>query len=534
MALPSRRLALLATVVAIVLAGLAAPPSQATESETIPLKLLAINDLHGGIDTGRTIGGRPVGGAGYLAAHLQLRAAGKSNVLVVGAGDLVGGSPPVSALLREEPTVRALNAMNLALNTPGNHDFDRGLDEFLRLNPGGCTADGDCFEGARYTMVSANILVAATGQPLLPPYEVRDVGGVRVAFVGAVLPEVPDDVVAGAVDGLEFLDPATAINASVSELEAQGIHAIVVLIHQGGFYDRGTRILSGPIAATIDALDPDVDVVISAHTHQGYVVRRGGKMITQAYSSGTSFADIDLRLDPTTGDVASSAASLVTTYDDVVAPDPAVQAIVDDAERQVAPVVDRVVGVAAAPVTRSTNRAGESGLGDLVADAFRWAAGAQVGLTNSGGLRDALPAGEITWGALFQAEPFGNQVVAMTVTGEQLYTLFNAQWTVESGGRERYRPNQVSGIHVEWDSRRPLGDRIVSLTLASGEPVDLAGRYRIAVNSLMAGGGEGYGALLAGEDRTVVGVDLDALVAYVAQLPQPFAQRPEGRILRQG
>jgi 5'-nucleotidase len=527
----------LAPLLAILLAAaglLLAPPPRVNGDELVALRILAVNDLHGAIDTGRVIGGRPVGGAAYLAAHLQRHGAGQPNVLLVGAGDLVGGSPPISALLHEEPTMRALNAMGFQLNTPGNHDFDRGTDEFLRLNQGGCHTDAACFEGAAFPSISANIVVAATGQTLLPPYRMYDVDGVPVAFIGAVMAQVPDTTVAGAVDGLLFLDPATAINRYVPELQAQGVHAMVVLVHEGGFYDRATRELSGPITATVDALDPDVDVVVSAHTHQGYVVRRNGKLVTQAYSNGTAFADIDLRLDPATGEVVNSAAGLVTTYNDEVDPDPAVQAIVDDAAQQVAPVVNRVVGSAAAPVTRSANRAGESGLGDLVADAFREVAGAQIGMTNPGGLRDDLPAGQLTWGDLFQAQPFGNQVVALTVTGEQLDTLFNAQWSIEAGDTERYRPTQVSGLQVTWDSRRPLGDRIVSLTLPGGDPVDPAARYRVAVNSFMAGGGEGYDVLLAATDATVVGVDLDVLVAYVAQLPQPFMRRPEGRIVRQG
>lgn len=525
---------LLPVLTALAVALIPASQGLADGTRLIPFKILAVNDLHGGLDTGRQVGGRAVGGAAYLAAYLDARAEGQPNAVVVGVGDMVGGSPPISGLLQDEPTVRAMNAMGFLLNTPGNHEFDEGVGEFFRLNQGGCHPTTGCFEGARFAQISANILNEATGEPLLAPYYVQMVRGVPVGFIGAAHSTVPETVVAGAVAGLSFPPPAGEINRYVGELQAQGVRAIVVLIHEGGFQDRQTRQLTGPITATLDALDPEVDVVVSSHTHTGYALRRGGLLVTQAFSSGTAFADISLQLDPRTGDVADASAEIVTTYNDEITPDPAVQAIVDQAEAQVAPQINRVVNVAAGPISRTVNDAGESAVGNLIADAFRWQTGAQVGLMNSGGMRADIPAGEVTWGQLFTVQPFGNDLVTLTVTGEQLYTLFNAQWVVQSDGTERYRPNQVSGLRVIWDASRPRGERIVSLALDTGEPIVRAADYTLAVNSFMAGGGEGYGVLRDARERQIRGVDLDALVAFVEQLPTPFSAAIEGRITRRG
>jgi 5'-nucleotidase len=242
--------------------------------------------------------------------------------------------------------------------------------------------------------------------------------------------------------------------------------------------------------------------------------------------------DIDLQVDPNTRDVADARAQVVTTYDDAIEPDPEVQAIVDEAEALVAPRIERVVGQAAGSLTRAQNRAGESALGNLIADAFRWKTGTQIALTNPGGIREDIRPGEVTWGQLFSVQPFANDLVSMTLTGEQLFALFNQQWSGQPDGGERYRPLQSSGIRVGWDGRRPRGDRIVSLVLEDGQPIDRSAAYSVTVNSFMAGGGDGYTVLEQGTDRQVDGLDLDAFVEYVQQLPQPFGAALEGRITR--
>ncbi len=518
-------------VVAVLTAALAAVVGlSASRSDAVALvsvRILALNDLHGAIGDAE----RP--SAAYLASQLRAHGLGQPGTLLVGAGDLVGASPPVSALLLDEPTVRVLNAMGMVATAPGNHDFDRGVAEMFRLTNGGCGPTTGCFEGASYRAIAANVFDAATLQPVLPAYHLVVVSGQTVAFVGAVAPDLPSETAVGATRGLVITDPAVAVNDAVRDLQAQGVHAFVVLIHQGGVVDRATGALTGPIAATVDALDPDVDLVVSAHTHQGYVVRRAGKLVTQAYASGTAFVEADLLLDPASDEVAEATARIVASRGDVQ-PDPDVRAIVEDADARVRPLTQRLVGTAAAPVSRSTNTAGESALGDLVADAFRWRMGTQIGLTNAGGLRASLPAGDITWGQAFAALPLGNTVVSLTLPGDQLYSLFESQWTLEADGSERFHPLQVSGLRVTWDARQPRGKRIVTLTLEDGRAVDPRETYSLAVNDYLAGGPPPYSPLLEASARQAGPSDLDSLIEFIAQLPQPFRAGVEGRISRLG
>ncbi len=521
----------LALPLALALACLLLPPAHGGPA-AITLKLLAVNDLHGGLDTGRMVAGRPVGGAAFLAAHLKARAVGHPHVRVVGAGDMVGAAPPVSALLREEPTIRAMNEMGFLVNAPGNHEFDRGIDEFFRLSNGGCHPETGCLEPARFKQISANIVVEATGQPLLPPYHVEDVGGVPVAFIGATHTGVRTSVAKGAVDGLAFPPAAAAINRYVPELQALGIRTIVVLIHEGGALDRASGRLVGPITRTVEELDPEVDVVVSAHTHQGYATRHAGKLVTQGFAYSTAFVDIDLTIDLATRDVLEAKAEVVNTYNERLEPDPVVRAIVERAEASIGPRVNRVVGTAARRLSNEFTRTGEIELGNLLADAYRWKTGAQIAMTNAGGIRTSLEAGQVTWGALFSIQPFSNELVTMTLTGAQLQTLFSQQWTIQPDGTERYRPLQLSGLTYAWDGTRPMGDRIVRLELPDGRPIDRAAPYRVTVNSFMAGGGDAYAVLTEGTERVSGIVDVDALVEYVEQLGRPIEGGLEGRITR--
>jgi 5'-nucleotidase len=507
--------------------------SQPPARGPIGVKILAINDLHGGLSAGQRVDGRPVGGAAYLAAHMKARAAASPHAFMVGAGDMYGASAPVSGLLREEPTVRVLNELGLLLNTPSNHEFDRGVDEFMRLNRGGCQPDLDCFEGARFEQISANIIDASTGLTLFPPYHIEQVEGVPIAFIGATLANVPGFTPNGAVDGLFFADPAIAINLQVRELEAQGVHTFIALIHEGGWLDAQSGQLTGPITRIVERLDPDVDLVLSAHTHQRYAVRHAGKLVTQGFSDSIAFVDADLTIDPGSGDVVESSAQVITTFDDEVAPDPAIQAIVAEAEAQTTPRTDRVVGVASRTLSKlEINSAGETPEGSLIADAQRWRTDADIALVNLFSIRGDIPAGTITWGDLYQAQAFANRLMTMTLSGEQLYELFEQQWADDAESAEEYRPLQVSGLRVTWRASRPRGNRIVSLTLPDGQPVRRADRYRVVANNFLASGGDGCLVMREGDDREVDLLEVEALADYLEQLPQPFDVRMEGRIVR--
>lgn len=535
----------------------------------VALKILGFNDFHGQLVEGRRVANRPVGGAAVLAAYLNAASAGKEkNTLIVHAGDHVGASPPESALLQDEPSIQFLNLLASkhcrgpsegsprcnVVGTPGNHEFDEGKDELLRLIQGGNHANGPFIEkryrGARFPYVSSNVVVQKTKKPLLPPYVIREVGGVRVGVIGAVLKETPTIVTPTGVAGLEFRDEASSINEQVRKLKRQGVRTIIVAIHQGapqnptyvGPTDPAASVGS-PISAIVSRLDDEVDVVISGHSHaftNALIPTASGHpiLVTQAFSAGTAYDDIDLVVDPRSGDVTSKSASIVTTYADA-APgdvrDPEVQALVDRAVSLTAPLVNRPVASLAADITRAQSPAGESALGNLIADAQRAATGTDFAFMNPGGIRaDLLFAatatnpvdsdGQALWGELFVVQPFGNSLVSMKLTGQQVYDLLNQQFAVS-------RTLQISGLDYTWDAALPANARVVEIR-TDGVAIDRTATYSVTVNNFLATGGDGFSVLTGGTDQVGGEIDLDALITFLQAAPQPVAAPALGRITR--
>ena len=495
-------------------ASVAPPPPPATES----LRIIAFNDFHGHIER-----------AASLAGAIRELRGGYANVAVVAAGDLVGASPLESSLLRDEPTVDVLGRAGLELSAAGNHEFDHGADELVRLQ-----------SLAKYQWLAANVVQREDKRTLLPPYAIREYGGIKVAFVGAGLRSTPQIVPPAGVRGLQFRDEAASVNALVPELRAKGAEAIVLLIHQGGrsstpVGEPGCADFEGPIIGIVKRLDRAVDVVVSGHTHEAYVCEVDGRTVTSAASYGRVVTTIDVTLDRATRDVSSARA---TNYviDTRFAPDEAIAAEVRRVSALSATRAQRIVGYVRGEFTQATSAAGESNLGDLVADAHLAAmreAGAQAALTNPGGLRAPIASrradGGVTFGEIFTAQPFGNMLVAMTLTGAQVLRVLETQWR---GTSERVRVLQVAGITYAWDGSRRPGARVVrdSVRIA-GAALDPAASYRIAVNSYLADGGDGFVVLREGTDRVGGPADVEALDQYIAGRTL-VAGPPEGRIQR--
>jgi 5'-nucleotidase len=521
--------------------------------EPIEVQLLAINDFHGQLETvERPSDGRPIGGAAVLAAYLDAReqeaTAGGATSLRVGAGDLVGASPLVSGLLRDEPTIRALSLMRLRYSAVGNHEFDKGVAELRRLQYGGCappkssslllsSADPSlldpatgCFRGARFHYLAANVVDEATGQPIFAPYAITRVRGVPIGFVGAVLKETPGIVVPSGVAGVRFLDEAATINRYAAELARQGVHTVVALLHQGGTGTRDGDPIEGAVVPIAEALDPAVAIVVSGHTHQLYQGIIAGKLVTQAGSYSQAFADVRLTLDPVSGTVTAKRAEIVDTFADVApgdAPNVAVAAVVAAAQAQTAPLANRVLGTAPAALLRAPNTAGESALGDLIADAQRAAGRTPIAFTNPGGIRTDLRAGTVTYADLFAVQPFGNSLVRLTLTGAQIVALLEQQWQ----DQPQPRVLQVSGLSYTWQPEQPIGARVDPAEVSvDGQPLALDGAYRVVVNSFLAEGGDNFTVLRDRTDREGGAQDLDAFVDYVAALPGPVVAPAGGRI----
>lgn len=528
------------------------PQPQPEPQEPIRVQVLAFNDFHGNLEapsgsTGRirvpaSDGGTAVdvnaGGAAYLAHHIQaLRQENPQNTVVVSAGDLIGASPLASGIFHDEPTIEVMNLMGLDINSVGNHEFDEGFTELLRMQTGGCHPVDGCqagpsFPGASFQFLSANVFTdVATRKTLFPAYDIREFQGVKVAFIGMTLEGTPLIVNPTGVAGLTFQDEADTVNALVPELKQQGVEAIVVVIHEGGLptgsFDECPGI-SGPIKDLVERFDDAVDVVASGHTHQAYNCIIDGKRVTSAASNGRLITDIDLVLDPATRDVVETTArNVIVTRDTAHAP---VAAFVQDTIRKVAPLRDRVIGHTAsglaAPVRPlQAGVSGESALGNVVADAMLAATrseqtgGAVIAMQNPGGVRADINEGDITFGEVFAVQPFANNMVTLTLTGAQLDTLLEQQF--QPSGTSILQVSQ--GFAFSWSASAPRGSKVdpASITL-NGTPVDPAANYRVTVNNFMAGGGDGLAVLTEGQNPRTGPIDTDVLEAYTrANNPLP-------------
>ncbi len=549
---PYRRvLFLLALVILLVPSAAAAPP------DTITVQILALNDFHGALDPSLS---KPnaddkstwyyTGGAEYLAKFVNDYAAKNPNTFKVSVGDMVGASPLLSALYHDEPTVMAFNQMGFDFNVTGNHEFDEGWQELVRLQDGGCHPKDDCyigvpaFTGASFRYLAANVIRLDEGQTLFPAFEVREFDGVKVAFIGVALESTAGIVVPSGVVDLEFNPQVAKINRYVKYLkDTQGIKAFVVLLHDGAgpATSPDTCNLKDPFFANVVMnLDPEVDALITGHSHNAYncqvTVKENNDpmLVTSAGYNGRYLTDISLTVNRTNGQVAAKTATNVpvkTMYADAV-PDADMKALLDQYRAVAVPLANRVIGSITADITRTQNAAGESALGDVIADAQLEATagaadgGAVVAMTNPGGIRTDLIssqisgselAGQVTFGEAFTVQPFSNSLVTMSLTGAVLKAVLEQQFDPAVNRRL-----QVSAsLTYSWSAAAAVGSKISDLKI-NGVAVDPAASYRVTVNNYLAAGGDSFSELLKGTDLLTGEIDLDAFTAYLtAHSPVP-------------
>ncbi len=539
--------------------------TSAYECSTQAVQLLATNDFHGNLKPPAGSSGRikvsldaavlPVdaGGAEYLATHVAALRATNPQTVVVAAGDVIGATPLMSALFHDEPTIESMNALGLQIASVGNHEFDEGPAELLRMAYGGChpvdgCQDGNGFDGAAFGYLAANVTDEDTGETLFPAYEIRTFRAARVAFIGMTLEGTPNIVTPAGVAGLTFHDEIETVNALIPELKAKGIEAIVVLIHEGGFatglYNECVGI-SGPLFDIVRGFDPAVDVVVAGHTNAAHVCDVDGKLVTSAASFGRLVTDIDLTIDEVTGAVtARQARNVIVTRD--VAKDAAQTALIAKYDGLSAPLANRVIGRISGDLLRAANPAGESVMGDVIADSQLAATAAAdrgasvMAFMNPGGVRaDILAAqisggeqaGEITYGEAFTVQPFSNAVVSLSLTGAQIDAVLEQQWTRQTDGTEKTMILAPSrGLTYTWEPARPIGDRVSELRLG-GVAINPTATYRVTVNSFLADGGDGFSALKLGTQRIGGDVDIDALEAHL-RASSPLAPPALDRITR--
>jgi 5'-nucleotidase len=547
-------------LVAAVLVGSPMPWARAQPSEagpkTVDLRILAINDFHGylrapsgGIRIADPANKSkkiaiPAGGAEYMATLVKELQEGRANTIFVAAGDLIGASPLLSAMFHDEPTIESLSMMGLQLAAVGNHEFDEGKEELKRMQNGGCHPVDACrgphpFAGAKFHYLAASTIETATGRTIFPPYEIREFGGVPVAFIGLTLKGTAGIISPTSSAGLEFRDEAETVNALVPELKARGVDAIVVLIHEGGYpagdYNECPGI-SGAIVDIVKKFDRAVDVVISGHTHQAYICDIDGRLVTSADKYGTLVTAIDLKLDPASRDIVGAKAGNVIVRSGQLAKDAAQTSLITAYDQLAAPIANRRAGTVTATLSRVPNDAGESPLGDVIADAqlaaTAAAARAVIAFTNPGGLRADIAGkedGTVTYADVFASQPFRNQLVTLSLTGSQIKSMLEQQWL----DPKRPRILQVSkGFRYAWDSTKPDGERVVAGSMAlNGVRVDPSKTYRVTVNNYLSVGGDGFSALTEGTDQQFGIYDADALYAYF-QANSPIGPNSLDRIKR--
>jgi 5'-nucleotidase len=547
-------------ILAAIMLATALDPAARADPQTAPveLRILAINDFHGNLrpppggiriaDPGDKTKKIAVeaGGAEHMATLVKQLRDGHTNTIFVAAGDLIGASPLLSAMFHDEPTIESMSMMGLAISSVGNHEFDEGKDELKRMQNGGCHPVDGCqgphaFAGAKFHYLAASTFEKNTGKTIFPPYEIREFEGIPVAFIGLTLKGTPGIVSPDGVAGLEFRDEADTVNALVPELKARGVEAIVVLIHEGGFpsgdYNECPGI-SGPIVDIVKKFDRAVDVVISGHTHQAYVCEIDGRLVTSGDKFGTLVTAIDLKLDSVTRDVISVKADNVIVRTNSLARDPEQTALLDAYDKVAAPIANRKAGSIAQTLSRTPNDAGESALGDIIADAQLAATaastdgGAVIAFTNPGGIRIDIPKvedGAVTYAGLFASQPFRNQLVTLTLTGTQIKNMLEQQWL----DPKRPRILQVSkGFFYAWDAAKPNGERVMADRMAlNGQRIDPAASYRVTVNNYLAVGGDGFTVLKEGTAPRFGVYDVDALYAYF-KANSPISPVAADRIVR--
>ena len=584
----------------------------------IKIQVLSFNDFHGNLEPPAGSSGRVLtdhalsttagvtsavnvntdaGGVEYLATHLREARRGHPNTVTVAAGDVVGASPLLSAAFHDEPTIEAMNKLGLEATAVGNHEFDEGYLELQRLQNGGCLQDGDglnnqnsCatgqFTGARFQFLAANVKYSGRNETILPAYWVKTMNHAKIGFIGMTLKETPNIVTKAGVAGLDFTDEVATANALVPVLNAQGVKAIVVLIHQGGTppssqpwlgpngntynvgatYDYtcgngGTLDPASPILPIAKGLSPQVDMIISGHTHQPYVCdvpdpNGQPRLVTSASSFGRLFTETNLTFDRRTQDIVRASvtgSNLVVSRDVPKAADES--SLISTYKTLIAPIANKELGTITADITRTQSPAGESALGNLIADAqvndpsvITGANKPVVAFMNPGGIRADLtfartvgpdPAnpleatdGIVRYEEAFTVQPFNNYLVSMDLTGAQILALLQQQWSGPNATTAKMLQISV-GLHYAWTQGASGRQLVPDTATIGGQPLVGSQTYRIVTNNFLSDGGDGFPAFTGGLNKYFGGLDIDGFAKYLPTTTQPYAPLPLDRITQQ-
>jgi 5'-nucleotidase len=568
---------------ALLLSGLVAVPLVSAKKPphagpNLTIQILALNDFHGqlrpgdpALTSGNRIGNTPAGGAEALADYVRALRATNPSTLFVSAGDVIGATPLISGIFHDEPTVEAMNLIGLDYNGVGNHEFDEGIPELLRMQNGGCHPvegcfAGDGFAGADFEFLAANVTYKDNGDTIFPPYAIHHFKGVKVAIVGMTLEGTPSVVTQEAIADVDFLDEADSVNALIPELQAKGIQTIIVLLHEGGSTNQALNEStvdtcgnpSGAIVDVVQRMNPEIDLVVTGHTNWALNCPNfagTGIMVTGAGSIGRVVTDVDLTISKSTKDVISATIDNVVVCNGlefpVGTPRPCpnmlpaanhadVTALINKYGVIAAPIENQVIGFANAPLTRTGTLAGESSLGDIIADAQLWATSdgalptfqgdpAVIAFMNAGGIRRDINAGDITYGEAFEVQPFANVLTTMDMTGQQILDVLQQQFTGSPLGIGILQISDgLTYTRTNAGASGQAGDLLSDVRL-DDVPINPAATYRVTVNNFLAGGGDNYTVFAQGTNRYVGEIDLEAFRRYLEEFT-PTNPGPQNRI----
>ncbi|MDQ0201147.1 bifunctional metallophosphatase/5'-nucleotidase [Neobacillus ginsengisoli] len=483
-----------------------------TSNRYIHVQLLGVNDFHGQLDKYQRISGTMAGGAEYLAAYLKKYKKENPNTLLVHAGDMVGGSPPISSQFQDEPTIEFLNLLHVDIGTPGNHELDQGVNEMQRLIYGGFNNKTGYFQGSDTSYISANIIDKKTGTPLLPPYIIKQIDGIEIGFIGVVTTDTDLYVTPENRKEVEIQDEVSAINRTVKLLKEKGVKAIVVLAHESAKSDQTGANPQEALVEMAPKIDDEVDVIFAGHSHDYANTVVAGKLIVQAYSYGKAFSQVNLEIDPHTKDIVKKQAKIIVTSHDQIKPDKETVALLNKYRKRLGSYFYQVVGKLPEEITRNQDANGDSPLGKMIGESEREAMGVDIAFVHQGEMRNNLKKGDITVEDLYTDLPFGHSVSKLILTGDQIKFALEQQWTKDYENRL-----QTVGLTYSWNPNAPIGSRIVAIKDIKGQEIEPNKEYEIAVSNYLAAGGDEFTAFEQGRLVESGPQVVTALIHYIQQ-----------------
>ncbi|WP_336866533.1 bifunctional metallophosphatase/5'-nucleotidase [Peribacillus frigoritolerans] len=492
--------------------------NHSTSNRYIQLQLLGVNDFHGQLNKYQMVSGTMAGGAEYLAAYLKKYKQENPNTLLVHAGDMVGGSPPISSQFQDEPTIEFLNLLHFDVGTPGNHELDEGVNEMKRLIHGGFNKKTGYFQGANTAYSSANIIDRKSGLPLLPPYVIKQMDGIDIGFIGVVTKETNMYVSPENRKEVEITDEVSAINRTVKILKDKGIKVIVVLAHNSAKSEKAGANSTGALVDMAPKIDDEVDVIFAGHSHEYANTVAAGKLIVQAYSNGNAFSQVNLEIDPHTKIIVKKQAKIIATSHQHIKPDEETVALLNKYRKRLGSKFNQVIGEMPEEIRRNQDANGESPLAKMIAESEREAMGVDIAFVHQGEMRKSLKKGKITVEDLYTNVPMGHSVSKFILTGEQIKLALEQQWTKEYENRL-----QTVGLTYDWEAKAPIGSRVIVLKDKTGQKIQPNKEYEVAVSNYLASGGDNFTAFEQGRLVESGPQVVTALISHIQQKYPPHS-----------